>query len=114
MIEGYPAEEAGLQGGDRIISINNKKIVIYRDITLWTMFNEGKRADVVYERDGELYRTSITPKFSTADQRFLFGSFIRYDKGAFQHFFRFGYPFFIVTVYDRYDIPFFHRIRSFL
>ena len=37
------------------------------------MFNEGKRADVVYERNGELYRTSITPQFSTADQRFLFG-----------------------------------------
>ena len=34
VLEGYPAEEAGLQGGDRIVSINNKKIVIYRDITL--------------------------------------------------------------------------------
>lgn len=73
VIEGYPAEEAGLQAGDKIVKINNKKIVIYRDITLWTMFNEGKRADVVYERDGELRRASITPKFSTADQRFLFG-----------------------------------------
>ena len=73
VLEGYPAEEAGLQGGDRIVSINNKKIVIYRDITLWTMFNEGKRADVVYERDGELYSTSITPRYSTEDQRFLFG-----------------------------------------
>ena len=37
------------------------------------MFNEGKRADVVYERDGELHTASVTPKFSTADQRFLFG-----------------------------------------
>ncbi len=73
VMEGYPAEEAGLQAGDRIVSINNKKIVIYRDITLWTMFNEGKRADVVFERDGELYRASVTPKFSTEDQRFLFG-----------------------------------------
>ncbi len=73
VIEGYPAEEAGIRGGDRIVSINDKKIVIYRDITLWTMFNEGKRADVVYERDGELFSTSITPRFSTEDQRFLFG-----------------------------------------
>ncbi len=73
VMEGYPAEEAGLQAGDKIVSINNKKIVIYRDITLWTMFNEGKRADVVFERDGELYRASVTPKFSTEDQRFLFG-----------------------------------------
>lgn len=73
VMEGYPAEEAGLQAGDKIVSINNKKIVIYRDITLWTMFNEGKRADVVFERDGELYRASVTPKYSTEDQRFLFG-----------------------------------------
>ena len=73
VLEGYPAEEAGLQGGDRIVSINNKKIVIYRDITLWTMFNEGKRADIVYERDGELHTASVMPKFSTKDQRFLFG-----------------------------------------
>ena len=73
VMEGYPAEEAGLQAGDKIVSINNKHIAIYRDITLWTMFNEGKRADIVFERDGELYKASITPKFSTEDERFLFG-----------------------------------------
>ena len=73
VIEGYPAQEAGFQAGDRIVSINNKRIVIYRDITLWTMFNEGKRADIVYERNGELRRASVTPRYSTADQRFLFG-----------------------------------------
>ena len=73
VMKGYPAEEAGFQGGDRIISINGKKIVIYRDITLWTMFNEGKSADVVYERDGELYRVSVTPRYSAEAQRFLFG-----------------------------------------
>ena len=83
VMEGYPAGEAGLQAGDRIVSINGKNIVIYRDITLWTMFNEGKRADVVYERDGELYRASVTPKFSTEDQRFLFGfrGPLEYTKG---------------------------------
>lgn len=73
VMDGYPAQEAGLQAGDRIVSINKKPVVIYRDITLWTMFNEGKRADIVYERDGELHTASVTPKFSTKDQRFLFG-----------------------------------------
>lgn len=73
VIDGFPAKEAGLQAGDRIVSINGDKVVIYRDITLWTMFHEGQRADVVYERDGELFKTSITPQYSVEDERFLFG-----------------------------------------
>ncbi len=73
VMEGYPAEEAGIRAGDKIVSINNKRIVIYRDITLWTMFNEGKTAHVVFERDGELLQTSVTPRYSEEDQRFLFG-----------------------------------------
>ncbi|MBO6146549.1 MAG: site-2 protease family protein, partial [Lachnospiraceae bacterium] len=61
VIEGYPAEEAGLAGGDRIVSINGRKTDIYRDITMWTMFNEGVQAEVVYERDGTLCTALITP-----------------------------------------------------
>ena len=73
VIEGYPAEEAGLQAGDRIVKINNKKIDIYRDITLWTMFNEGKEAKVIFKRDGKSYTAVITPRYSKEDDRYLFG-----------------------------------------
>ncbi len=73
VMEGYPAEEAGLQAGDRIVKINNKRIEIYRDITLWTMFNEGKEANVVFNRDGQNYTTTITPRYSSEDDRYLFG-----------------------------------------
>lgn len=73
VIEGYPAEEAGLAGGDRIVSINGRKTDIYRDITMWTMFNEGVQAEVVYERDGTLCTALITPRYSEEDGRYLFG-----------------------------------------
>lgn len=73
VIEGYPAQEAGLQAGDRIVSIDGRRMEIYRDITLWTMFNGGKEASVVYERDGAQYQTTITPKYDEEEGRYLFG-----------------------------------------
>ena len=73
VMEGYPAQEAGLEAGDRIVSINGKHIAIYRDITLWTMFNEGRQAEVIFEREGDLYKATITPEYSEEDERFLFG-----------------------------------------
>ena len=73
VIEDYPAEKAGLMAGDEIVKINGKRIEIYRDITLWTMFNSEKSATVTYKRGGKLYETVITPKYSEEDGRFLFG-----------------------------------------
>ncbi len=73
VIEGYSAEEAGLMAGDEIVRINGKKIDIYRDITLWTMFNGGNSAKVTFRRGGKLYETTLTPKYSEEDGRYLFG-----------------------------------------
>ncbi len=73
VIEGYPAEEAGLQAGDRIVSIDGRKMEIYRDITLWTMYHGGSQAEVVYERDGLMYQTTLTPKYDEEEDRYLFG-----------------------------------------
>lgn len=73
VMDGYPASEAGIVSGDEIVKINNTNIDIYRDITLWTMFNSGKTANVTYRREGKLYTAVITPKYSTEDGRFLFG-----------------------------------------
>ena len=73
IIEGYPAEEAGLSAGDEIVSLNNRKIEVYRDISLYNMFNEGREVSVVYRRDGQLRQTSITPVYSEEDDRYLLG-----------------------------------------
>ncbi len=73
VIEGFPAEEAGLQSGDEIISINNKSITIYRDISLYMLLNESKEAFITYERDGNIYNTTVTPKYDKETGRYLFG-----------------------------------------
>ena len=73
VMEGFPAEEAGMQAEDEIVSINGRKIVIYRDITLWTMFHEGVQAEVVYRRDGQLHTATVTPRYDKEADRYLFG-----------------------------------------
>ena len=73
VMEGYPAEEAGLRSGDEIVRINDKNIDIYRDISLYNMFNDGRKVNVVYRRDGQLRQTDITPIYSEEDGRYLLG-----------------------------------------
>ena len=62
VVEGFPAEEAGMQAGDRIVKMNNKKINLWREVTYYNMFHQGETVDLVYERDGEKYEVTITPK----------------------------------------------------
>ncbi len=73
VIEGFPAEEAGLKAGDEIVRINNKNIRVYRDINLFSLTNRGKSANIIYRRDGELRQTVLTPRYSEKDDRYLFG-----------------------------------------
>ncbi len=73
VIPGYPAEEAGLRSGDEIVKINTRPIRIYRDVSLYNLTNEGKSANVIYRRDGELRQTTLTPQYSEKDDRYLFG-----------------------------------------
>ena len=72
VVEGFPAQEAGLQEGDRIVKMNNKKINIWREISYYNMFHPGETVDIVYERDGEQYETTITPK-KDEDGNYLIG-----------------------------------------
>jgi len=72
VVEGFPAQEAGLQEGDRIVKMNNKKINIWREITYYNMFHPGETVDLVYERDGEKHEATITPK-KDEDGNYLIG-----------------------------------------
>jgi regulator of sigma E protease len=56
------AAKAGLQTGDRIVSINNEKVDDFDDIRLIVSMNAGTPLRVQYERNGELRTTSLTPE----------------------------------------------------
>ena len=73
VMEGYPADEAGLRAGDEIIRINNKKIDLYGDISLYMMLNEDKEALITYKRDGEVRTATLLPRYDPESGRYLFG-----------------------------------------
>ena len=73
VMEGYPAEEAGLQAGDIIKEINGKNIHIYREVSVYTLFHSNENLEVTYERDGEEYTCTISPKYNEEAGRNLFG-----------------------------------------
>jgi regulator of sigma E protease len=73
VIPDYPAAEAGLQAGDKIVQINNKKMVIYRDIRMYTTLNPGEVLNITFERDGERQTVELTPKYSEESGAYLIG-----------------------------------------
>ena len=73
VIEDYPAQEAGMQAGDTIISMNGKRIHLWREVSLYPVFYPGKDITIVYERDGERYEATVTPMYDEEQGRYLVG-----------------------------------------
>ena len=70
VVADFPAQEAGMQAGDRIVKLNNKRINLWREVTYYNMFHQGEEVNVVYERDGKKHEVTLQPKKSET------GSFI--------------------------------------
>ncbi|MBR6526699.1 MAG: RIP metalloprotease RseP [Lachnospiraceae bacterium] len=77
VIEGLPCEAAGMQGGDRLVQINDQKITVYRDLQLYLMLHEGEPLDITYERGGEETTISIQPVFVKDYNSYMIG--IQYE-----------------------------------
>lgn len=60
LIEGMPAQEAGLQPGDEIISINGERIYLFSEITLYTITNRTNDWVVKYKRGDEINTVNIS------------------------------------------------------
>lgn len=73
VMDGYPAQEAGMQAGDRIVKLNDEKIHVYRDVSLYLALHQGETLDVVYERDGENMETVIVPEYNEEYQSYMMG-----------------------------------------
>ena len=74
VLEGYPAEEAGLQAGDELIRLNGERVHLYREVSLISLMNtKGDSIKVEYRRDGKTYKTTIKPQYSEEDGRYLIG-----------------------------------------
>lgn len=73
VVDGYPAKEAGMQSGDVITKINNEKIHLYREISMYVLLNQGKTADIVYERDGVEHKVTLVPKLNEESGSYNYG-----------------------------------------
>lgn len=66
VVPGSYVAEAGLQPGDKIVKINDKKVNFYSDISLYTQqFTEKTQVDMVIKRDGEKKSLTFQPTKST-------------------------------------------------
>lgn len=71
--QGSPAEEAGLQAGDKIVRMGNKRIHIFREISVYNQFHQGETVDVTYERDGKRHTVAIKPAYDEELDYYLLG-----------------------------------------
>lgn len=81
--EGSPAQEAGLQAGDKITRINQRKVSAYRDVSLYLYTHPGETVTVCYERPfggvwqkgtaAEKRSVEITPAYNEQYQSYMLG-----------------------------------------
>lgn len=57
---GFPAAEAGMLPGDKIVRMNDEKINIFREITMYNQFHQDEETEIIFIRDGEKHTVAIT------------------------------------------------------
>jgi len=73
VVDGSPADSAGLTGGDVIVEISNESVKGSKDLfTSIRSRKPGDRIEIVYRRDGETYETSAV--LTEADNETIFGN----------------------------------------
>ncbi len=67
----YPASEAGIQAGDRIIKINKKKVSTMDDVSIYlTLANPEKATEIVVKKaSGNTVTYQVKPKKETVDEQ---------------------------------------------
>ncbi len=74
IMEDSAAEEAGLQEGDEILSVNGTRVHLYREVSLESSLNEdGEDMTLKIRRDGETFEVTLTPRYSETDKRYYMG-----------------------------------------
>jgi regulator of sigma E protease len=65
---GYPAEEAGLQPGDRIVSVNGDEIASWEEMADVIHKSAGKPVVLAWVRDGSRMQETVTPRLETVTE----------------------------------------------
>ncbi len=73
LMEGMPAQEAGLLPGDKVVQLNDYKVYIQKDISYFLDRNKGEAIDAIIEREGKRVHYTITPRFNEEYGRYMLG-----------------------------------------
>lgn len=76
VMDGYPAQEAGFMEGDVIREINQKKIMLYREVMLYLTIHAGEPLTVTVDRRGEEFTSTIVPKLSEDGKNYYMGIYV--------------------------------------
>lgn len=78
-----PAHAAGLKEGDRIVSIDDKPVSTWTEMTDLVRGSFGKPLKIVYERGGEMKPAELIPVYNSQVQGYVIGITKYVDPGSF-------------------------------
>lgn len=73
VIDGLSAQEQGIQAGDKIVRLNDKRIHLSREITLFNQMNKDKTVEVEFEREGKKHTVMIERTYDEESGGYLMG-----------------------------------------
>lgn len=77
VLDGSPFYEAGIESGDKIVSMKGDKfstsVHTFRDINLFVNINGAIESDITFERKGKKFSKKITPSTDIENGRIIFG-----------------------------------------
>lgn len=73
VVEDSAASEAGLLAGDKILSLNGERVYLFEEVSLYTALNTDKEIEIVVERDGREFRTTLVPRYDEEQDRYMMG-----------------------------------------
>jgi regulator of sigma E protease len=69
LVEGYPAESAGLQAGDRIIEVDSQKVSSWKSLQKVIADSTGDHIVLMYVRNGKNFVKTVTPQVDTVKDK---------------------------------------------
>lgn len=64
LTEGYPAEQAGIQAGDKITAVNGETVYVSREISFYLNTHDGEDVDLTYVHDGDEKTVTLKPVYN--------------------------------------------------
>jgi regulator of sigma E protease len=75
----YPADDADIQIGDRILEINGEEIQSFSELSQKIALLDEPRAEILIDREGSIFSTTVFPVKSEDKTRYIFGIQVLFD-----------------------------------